>query len=480
MQWSFGRWLLNLFVISANWWQDFHGCDSLFGRVREHLQSCSVVLRLDTLVRWMSTLGHSSAIWTHCAQAQKMLRSHDAKGSLQMDMLSLGVMDLDLSISPDAFGLRAFDHKRLMLPDSTMGSDGFHEVIIDNLAATPAWRSSHVSPSDMTALRRRWPKAVFRTMRRHGPEMKRLRRGARHWPDRAFRHNAPGFCPVCKDCIKPALDVHMASEHLEMAQLWRCPVEWCAVWKGSVRACQEHLMEKHGGSSLFDLQNVTKFFPPWTVARHVWQTALRPDVSEVAVDARLFHESGCRLVHRYRVYRDPFPHPALRDGVIPRLLSCTCRAMAIARLTHLRISIPASGAPPGQVPADCFPGGAPRQNRPGALRVTFADAISGLAVESPTVGSPVLEEPAPLVSATVVEDVVYMEGEMCELSDAIPPPPGFPPFSWPTGEECVVIERFGSSLVSGYLPDATHGVVLRAGSTVGAGCSSAASHRQSP
>ena len=214
MQWSFGRWLLNLFVNSANWWQDFHGCDSLLGRAREHLWSCGVILRLDTLVRWMSTLGHSSAIWARRAQAQEMLRSHDAKGSLQMDMLSLCVMDLDLSISPDAFGLRAFDHKklltrmlpgytpcelRLMLPDSTMGSDGFHDVISDNLAATPAWRSSHVSPSDMTALRRRWPKAVLRTMRRHGPEMERLRRGARHRPDRAFHHNAPGFCPVCKD-----------------------------------------------------------------------------------------------------------------------------------------------------------------------------------------------------------------------------------------------------------------------------------------
>ena len=180
-----------------------------------------------------------------------MLRSHDAKGSLQMDMRSLGVMDLDLSISSDAFGLRAFDHKnsltrmlpgstpcelRLMLPDSTMGSDGFHDVIIDNLAATPAWRSSQVSPSDMTALRRHWPKAVLRTMSRHGPEMECLRRGARHCPDRAFHHNAPGFCPVCKDWIESALDVHMTSVHLEMAQLWRCPVEWCAVWKVTNRA----------------------------------------------------------------------------------------------------------------------------------------------------------------------------------------------------------------------------------------------------
>ena len=116
-----------------------------------------------------------------------MMRSHNANAPLlPMDMLSLGVIDLDLSISPDAFGLRAFDHEkpltrmlpgstpcelRLMLPDSTMGSNGFHDVVIENLAATPAWRSSHVSPSDMTALRRRWPRAVFRTMNRHGPDI---------------------------------------------------------------------------------------------------------------------------------------------------------------------------------------------------------------------------------------------------------------------------------------------------------------------
>ena len=63
-------------------------------------------------------------------------------------MCSLGVVDLDLSLSPDAFGLRAFDHEklltrvlpgstpcelRLMLPDSRLGTDGFHDVLIDNL-----------------------------------------------------------------------------------------------------------------------------------------------------------------------------------------------------------------------------------------------------------------------------------------------------------------------------------------------------------
>ena len=134
--------------------------------------------RQSTVTVTMSALGHGSAIWAHRAQAQQMPRSHDTNGSLPMDMGSLGVMDLDLSLSPDVFGLRAFDHEKLitrmlpgstlcelwlMLPDSQLGTDGFHYVIIDNLAASPAWRSTHISPADITALRRHWPKTVFKT-----------------------------------------------------------------------------------------------------------------------------------------------------------------------------------------------------------------------------------------------------------------------------------------------------------------------------
>ena len=321
--------LTDLYVFAEKWRQkfDLRDCGLLFGRVRGHLQSCCAFLWLGTLTHIMSTLGHSSPIWAHHAQAQRMPSSHDAKGSIQMDMCSLGVVDLDLSISPDAFGLRAFDHEKpltrmlprsmpcelqLMLPDSALGSDGFHDILVDNLAASTTWRSGHVLPADMTALSRRWPRAVFRTMDRHGQDMERLRQGARQRPDRAFRQNAPGFCPVCEVWIESALDVHMLNFQLELAQLWHCPVQWYAVWKGSVRACLEHLSEKHGGSSLFALKNVSKYFPPWTVSHNVWQTALRPDVSGIAVDARLFHEAGCRLVHRYCVHKDTFPRPALR------------------------------------------------------------------------------------------------------------------------------------------------------------------------
>ena len=280
MWWSFGGGLLtSLGVYTWTWWQrfDFSACDSPTSRVCGTLRSCCALLQQNTVTVTMSNLGHGSAIWTHRAQAQTMLRSHDAHGSIPMDMSSLGVMDLDLSLSPDVFGLRVFDHEkqitrmlpgstpcelRLMLPDSMLGTDGFHDVLIDNLAALPSWWSSHISPANMTAKRRRWPKAVFKTLSRRAPAVECLRRNARNRSDRAFRHNAPGSCAVCDVKVDSALAAHMVTFHLELAQLWRCPVEWCAIWKGSVRACLEHLTEKHGGSTFLALKNVAKFFPP--------------------------------------------------------------------------------------------------------------------------------------------------------------------------------------------------------------------------
>ena len=247
----------------------------------------------------------------------------------------------------------------------------------------------------------------------------------------------------------------MIAYHLELGQLWRCPVTWCAVWKGSGRACLEHLAEKHGGSTLEIMTNVAKFFPPWTVTRDVWHAALRPDVSGVAVDTLLFHEAGRRLVHRYRVYhKDPFPHPALRDGVIPRPLPCVCGAMAIARLTHLRISIPSSGAPPGQVPAECFPEETAPVSQSRCRRVSFADEVTMLSAEDslecsqlvPPLILPVVVEEAVLVSEAGVTPLILPAveelnkdmpaAELVEMKtttpeSGVPPPPGFPPFVWP-------------------------------------------------
>ena len=73
--------------------------------------------------------------------------------------------------------------------------------------------------------------------------------------------------------------------------------------------------------------------------------------------------------------------------------------MAIAQLTQLRISIPASGAPPGLVPADCYPGGVPSQDLPSSRRVSFAKDVTVLGDAPPPArsgGRPVIVPSLPL------------------------------------------------------------------------------------
>ena len=310
------------------------------------------------------------AIRAHRQNLSKMRESNDPSDSEVTNLCSLGVVDLDLSLCPDVFGLKAFDEKmpiirmlpgsspcelRLLLPANNIRKDGFHDVVVENLIGSSTWRSRHVSPSDVIALRRRWPKAVFQVMKERCIELEDLRRQAFNRLQWAYRYAFPGYCPECKTRTEGSLDSHMMCCLLGLGQLWRCPVEWCVVWKGSVRECRDHFNDKHSRSATFDFEKVSKSFPAWTVTREFWEQALKPEISGIAVDVRLFPESGRRLVHRYRVYQDPLPHPALREGRITKLLSFVNRAMVIAQLTHLRIAIPSSGNPPGKVPSECFP-----------------------------------------------------------------------------------------------------------------------------
>ena len=141
----------------------------------------------------MDTPGFCSPIRTYQKNSHRMRVSNDQDGSEATTLCSLGVVDLDLSLSPDVFGLKLLtiasrsqnflpgsipSELRLLLPDSKIGTDGFHDVIIENLSASTMWCSRHVSSSDVTALRRRWPKTVFKEMQRRGVEMERLCRQA--------------------------------------------------------------------------------------------------------------------------------------------------------------------------------------------------------------------------------------------------------------------------------------------------------------
>ena len=60
----------------------------------------------------MNTSGYSSPIRAYMDNSHKMRVSHDEDRSDPKDLCSLGVVDLDLSLSPNTFGLRAFDSKK--------------------------------------------------------------------------------------------------------------------------------------------------------------------------------------------------------------------------------------------------------------------------------------------------------------------------------------------------------------------------------
>ena len=245
----------------------------------------------------MDTLADSSP--TYMDNYHSMHVSHDADTSDPKDLCSLGVVDLDLSLSPDVFSLWAFDISKpltRMLPGSfpcelrlccrthilpqgvfMMSSlktwprllPGVHSISPPGMLLHSADDGRRLYFGLCDGGRRRWSGSVVLF--------------ARCLPEWAFCHNKPGFCLVCQEQITSTLDVHMINVHLKLGQLWQCPVEWCTVWKGSVSDCLGHLQDKHGGSQYVAMGNIAKFFPPWTVPRGLWMTALRPDVSGIVV-----------------------------------------------------------------------------------------------------------------------------------------------------------------------------------------------------
>ena len=89
----------------------------------------------------MDTSYYSSPIRTYMDNYHKMRVSNDTDRSDPKDLCLLGVVDLDLMLSPDAFVLQAFDSSkplkrmlpgsspcelRLMLGEGEVGPEGFY------------------------------------------------------------------------------------------------------------------------------------------------------------------------------------------------------------------------------------------------------------------------------------------------------------------------------------------------------------------
>ena len=99
-----------------------------------------------------------------------------------------------------------------------------------------------------------------------------------------FGSTQSGTCTHCGKHIQQNLGKHVALYHMELAQLWQCPVTWCTVWKGAAQDCVDHMRRAHDIPPLVKAANLARWFPPWTVSREQWSSMSRPAVSGIAVD----------------------------------------------------------------------------------------------------------------------------------------------------------------------------------------------------
>ena len=106
---------------------------------------------------------------------------------------------------------------------------------------------------------------------------------------------------------------HVAMYHLDLGQLWQCPVSWCTVWKGTP---QDHIRGAHDVPWDIKSASLEKFVPPWTVWRQVWSDSLKANHSGISTDVLLFSDINVSLAHHYRVHKRGLPHIAFRKDYL--------------------------------------------------------------------------------------------------------------------------------------------------------------------
>ena len=124
------------------------------------------------------------------------------------------------------------------------------------------------------------------------------------------------YCGVLIQCD---MYRHVAWFHLDLAQLWQCPVSWCTVWKGTPLDCMDHIRGAHDVPWEIKLASLEKYLPPCTVTRQVWSDSLVAQHSGISTDALLFSDIHLTLVHHYRIHKRGLPHIAFRQNYLSQL-----------------------------------------------------------------------------------------------------------------------------------------------------------------
>ena len=134
-----------------------------------------------------------------------------------------------------------------------------------------------------------------------------------------FRQNRQSSCVYCGSLIKCDMYRHVARFHLDLAQLWWCPVSWCTVWKGTPQHYMDHLRGVHDVPWEVKSASLEKYLPPWTITRQVWSDSLSAQHSGISTDVLLFSDIQLSLVHHYRIHKRGLPHIAFRRNYLSQL-----------------------------------------------------------------------------------------------------------------------------------------------------------------
>ena len=207
---------------------------------------------------------------------------------LSLDLASDQLYDLAPEI-PDVMGLRSEAIVKVMsLPDSrcirVVAPDdhvniGFNELLLHDIEEEDI---PFVALSELNCLRQSCPKPLFVFMSRYQHDLERMRKEVKEW----FGCTQSGNWAHCGK-YKQNLGKHITLFHVELAQLCRCPVTWCTVWKGTAQDCVDHLRQTHEISHAVKAANLARYFPPWTVMRSQWSEMTKPAICGVAIEVHV-------------------------------------------------------------------------------------------------------------------------------------------------------------------------------------------------
>ena len=143
---------------------------------------------------------------------------------------------------------------RFVVPDGRVVDRGYHDVTVVDMEEE---REPMVVLSDMTRLRELWPVEVFDHMKWYQQDLELLRKSAKN----DFQQTHPMPCRFCGKVIRVDMYRHVARLHLDLVQLWRCPIAWCTTWKGSPHDCLEHVQSGHDAPWVSKTASIEKYAP---------------------------------------------------------------------------------------------------------------------------------------------------------------------------------------------------------------------------